>query len=70
MINRPNYNIIHLKVYSLTELARLYGVSCRTLKKWLEPFEAEIGQRRGRFYTITQVKIIFEKLSFPTTLYL
>ncbi|MCK6639655.1 MAG: helix-turn-helix domain-containing protein [Bacteroidia bacterium] len=57
---------IKLKPYSITELARIYGVDPRTLKKWIVPFEKEIGTKQGRFYQIPQVKIIFDKLSLPT----
>ena len=59
---------IKLKPYSMTELARIYGVDPRTLKKWLVPFENEIGIKQGRFYQIPQVKLIFDKLSLPTNL--
>ncbi len=41
---------IKLKPYSITELARIYGVDPRTLKKWLVPFEKEIGEKNGRFF--------------------
>lgn len=56
---------IKLKPYTVLELARLYGVSDRTMKKWLKPFEIEIGNKIGYFYTIAQVKIIFERLGMP-----
>ena len=56
---------IKLKPYTVLELARLYGVSDRTMKKWIKPFEAEIGIKIGYFYTIAQVKIIFERLGTP-----
>ncbi len=59
-------NPIILKAYSLKELAEIYGVDWRTFKKWLEPFEQEIGKKQGRYYKIPQVKIIFEKLSLPS----
>lgn len=59
---------IKLKPYSMTELARIYGVDPRTLKKWLVPFEKEIGIKQGRFFQIPQVKLIFDKLSLPTNL--
>lgn len=59
---------IKLKPYSMTELARIYGVDPRTLKKWLVPFEKEIGIKQGRFYQIPQVKLIFDKLSLPSKL--
>ena len=59
-------NSISLKPYSISELARIYGVDPRTLKKWLSPFQKELGNRQGRFYQIPQVKIIFDKLSLPS----
>ncbi|HBF89351.1 MAG TPA: hypothetical protein DDX39_11985 [Bacteroidales bacterium] len=59
-------NTIHLKAYSIGELAKMYDINWRTLKKWIEPFESEVGKRRGRFYTIIQVKVIFEKLGMPS----
>jgi transposase-like protein len=55
----------NIKPYSLAELARLYEVCVRTMRKWMQPFTEEIGKRRGRYYTISQVKTIFEKLGYP-----
>lgn len=63
-----NSTQIRLKPYSISELARIYEVDARTLKKWLEPFKEEIGVKRGRFYTIPQVRIIFDKLSLPCSI--
>lgn len=59
---------IQLKPYSITELARLYDVCDRTLKKWIKPFHETIGTKQGRYYTISQVKVIFDKLGLPTTI--
>lgn len=56
---------IKLLPYSLVELATIYDVCDRTFKKWIKPFENEIGQRHGRFFTISQVRIIIEKLGLP-----
>jgi hypothetical protein len=56
---------IPLKAYSLRELAKIYQVDWRTFKKWLLPFNEEIGKKEGRYYKIPQVKVIFEKLSLP-----
>jgi len=56
-----------VKTYSVKEVAGLYNISSKTLKKWLTPFEKEIGERRGYFYYPKQVKIIFEKLGLPET---
>lgn len=56
---------IRIKPYTLNELAGIYEVDWRTLKKWLHSFEIEIGEKIGRFYTISQVEIIFDKLGYP-----
>lgn len=56
---------IAIKPYSLTELAAIYGVTVRTIKKWIAPFEKETGEKIGRYYNALQVKIIFDKLGLP-----
>lgn len=58
-------NTIAIKPYSLTELAAIYGVTVRTIKKWIAPFEKETGEKIGRYYNALQVKIIFDKLGLP-----
>lgn len=47
---------------TLKELADRWGVSYRTARKWLKPFEEDIGPRIGNVYSPHQVKIILEKL--------
>ena len=54
-----------IKPYSYKELKFLYGVSYKTLKTWIQPFLTEIGEKRGRYFTIKQIKVIFEKLGMP-----
>ena len=54
-------NVIDIKPYSLTELSNLYEVSNRTMKNWIAPHSAFVGEKIGRLYTTLQVKIIFEK---------
>lgn len=58
-------NKIKLKPCTVLELARMYGVSDKTMRKWIKPFDAEVGKKIGYFYTIAQVRIIFEKLGMP-----
>lgn len=50
---------------SIKQIARLYGISLKTMYKWLAPFADEIGQKNGRYYTNAQVKIIIQKLGMP-----
>ena len=54
-----------IRPYSLKEIAGIYGVCDKTIKKWLSPFGELIGKKHGRYYTVAQVKIIFEKLGLP-----
>ena len=49
------------------QLAKIYGVGIKTFRKWMEPHKAEIGEKIGRFYTISQVRIILEKFGIPGT---
>lgn len=57
---------VPLKAYTLKELALIYDVSTKTMRRWMEPFEKELGPKRGRYYTIPQVKIVFDNLSLPS----
>ncbi|MBN8782281.1 MAG: hypothetical protein J0G98_04385 [Terrimonas ferruginea] len=57
--------VVETKVYSIGELAQLYEISVRTMNRWLKPHDEVIGKRVGRFYTVRQVSIIFDKLGLP-----
>jgi hypothetical protein len=54
-----------VKPYSPKTLSTFYGVSDRTFKKWLVPFQEQIGKKNGHYYTALQVKIILEKIGAP-----
>lgn len=54
-----------VKPYSHKTLSELYGVSDKTLKKWLAPFQGQIGKKNGHYYTTLQVKVIVEHIGVP-----
>ena len=56
---------IKLRPYTVLDLAKMYEVSDKTMKKWIKPFESKVGEKNGYFYSIAQVKMIFEKLGAP-----
>jgi transposase len=60
--NKP----IELRPYSLKELSGMYNVSKNTFKKWLSEFSEDLGERKGYYYSVIQVKLIFEKLGLPS----
>ena len=58
-------DVTQIKPYSTKELSGIYGVSEKTLRKWMKPFAESIGKKQGRYYTVVQVEIIFNKLGMP-----
>ena len=65
---RQDYEInmvAEVRPYSTKELSGFYQVPGKTFLKWLRPFKPDIGSKRGRFYTVKQVEIIFERLGIP-----
>jgi transposase-like protein len=67
MVMPRKATLTEVKPYSIKELALLYGVCDKTLKKWLKPFAETIGTKQGRYYNVAQVSIIFDKLGLPIT---
>ncbi len=61
----PDEPGVLIKAYTPGDLAQLYQVSPFTMKKWLRAHDAHIGKRVGRYYSILQVTIIFERLGVP-----
>jgi len=57
--------VTDIKPYTVKELAAINNVCDKTFKKWLQPFADEIGEKRGWYYNVNQVRIIFEKLGLP-----
>ena len=60
-----NTNGLKVQPYLLGELCKIYGVSDKTLKKWIHPHESRIGKRCGKYYNARQVETIFEIFGTP-----
>ncbi len=55
-----------LKIPSTTTmLADAYGVTRKTMRKWLKPICDKIGKRKGNYYSVGQVGIIYKLLVPP-----
>lgn len=54
-----------IKPQTKQELAQAYGISPRTLNRWLTPFQEHIGPRMGHTYTPKQIRIIYDLLGSP-----
>lgn len=51
--------------YNSKELAGHYGISQKTLRKWLVRLKPELGVRIGNYYSAKQVRIIMRHLGKP-----
>ncbi|MFI5150918.1 MAG: hypothetical protein ACHQRM_14370 [Bacteroidia bacterium] len=56
---------VKFKSYSSKEVSNLYGISKYILRQWLAPYQHEIGERIGLYYSHKQIALIFEKLGIP-----
>ncbi|HWY36126.1 MAG TPA: hypothetical protein VNX68_15890 [Nitrosopumilaceae archaeon] len=65
MSNKTEEGKFMLKAYSPKEIRNMYGISASVYNKWIESFKEEIGELKGRYYTVTQVKIIIDRLGAP-----
>lgn len=63
---KPQNNVQpEMKPLNYKQLAAIYDVTHKTLKCWLEPFMEEIGEMRGKTFTLKQVRIIYDRLGEP-----
>ena len=58
-------DMIEIKPYLAKDLSVIYGVCPKTFSKWIKPFRQDIGMKRGRYYSVMQVKMIVEKIGMP-----
>lgn len=63
-----NNNRKHLRPYTHQELAALYKISWKTLKRMINPLEPQLGPKIGHYYNIKQVEIIFDNMGVPAGL--
>ena len=65
-VEAQEYQVIEVKRYKLIELAAIYKVNRKTFRGWVNKFKVELGPREGHYYSIAQVKLIFQKLELPS----
>jgi len=54
-----------VRICNTKDLCSLYGLSYKSLKHLLKPFEKELGPKQGYLFTINQVLKILEVLGEP-----
>lgn len=64
--NKLSEQLVYIKPYLTKDLANIYGVSKKTMIRWLKKIQENLGPRFGNYYTIPQVRIIFKMLDLPS----
>ena len=62
--------VIRVMPYTTKQLSVIYNVDRRTFYKWLNDIKNDLGKRNGYYWSIPQVRMIFQKLSLPANLIL
>jgi hypothetical protein len=55
---------VPVDTYNKTQVAAFYNISTDTLNAWTEEIK-ELGNYRGKRYTLKQVEMIFEHCGYP-----
>jgi hypothetical protein len=54
-----------IRPYRLMDLAAIYDVSTRTMRRWIDAKAAEYGKKEKKYFTIEQVIGIITALGVP-----
>lgn len=54
-----------IKPYRLIDLAAIFDINYKTMKRWMEKYPNELGKKDGKYYSIEQVKFCIEKFGLP-----
>lgn len=60
----PSGNLI-IKPYRLIDLAAIFDVNYRTMKRWMNNFPCELGNKEGKYYSIHQVQFMIGQFGLP-----
>lgn len=54
-----------VKPYRLSDLATIFDVNRKTMRKWLDKYPDELGKREGKYFSVRQVQFCLEKFGLP-----
>ncbi|TCZ74056.1 hypothetical protein [Flaviaesturariibacter aridisoli] len=54
-----------IRPYRLKDLAAIYDVSTKTMKKWIDGLKVEVKREKCQYYSIGQVESVAQQLGFP-----
>jgi hypothetical protein len=58
----------YIKAYTVKQLAEFFEVSDKIFRGWIKDIKEQVGVKRGHYYNIRQVKVIFDHMGIPAKL--
>ncbi len=52
-----------ITTYTSADLAKIYGISVTTVRRWVKPLEPVIGKRLGHYFMPKQIRVIVPELN-------
>lgn len=57
-----------IKPYRIIDLAAIFDVNRKTMKRWMSNFPNELGKREGKYFSINQVQFMIAQFGLPRRL--
>lgn len=57
-----------IKPYRIIDLAAIFDVNRKTMRRWMNNFPGELGQREGKYFSINQVEFMIAQFGLPKRL--
>jgi hypothetical protein len=57
-----------IKPYRMIDLAAIFDVNRKTMKRWMSNFPNELGKREGKYFSINQVQFMIAQFGLPRRL--
>lgn len=54
-----------VKPYRLSDLAIIFDVNRKTMRKWLDKYPEVFGTREGKYFSVRQVEFCLDKFGLP-----
>lgn len=54
-----------IRRYRINDLAAIYEISYKTMRKWMSNFPDELGRKAGRYYSIRQLEFMIGQFGEP-----
>lgn len=54
-----------IKPYRIIDLAAIFDVNRKTMRRWMSNFPGELGKRDGKYFSINQVEFMIAQFGLP-----